>query len=373
VYLGSLGNANIRRVADREDAYAFMPPSYLLFLRQGALWARKLNLAESRVEGEFLPVAPKVLMASGAIGDGAFSTSRAGTVVYRTSAGETQLVWLDRTGRVVRALGQPDDSQMILTGLSPDGQTATVSRIVDGNGDVWLVDTDRGVWRRLTIDPAGEGSPVLSPDGSRVAYVTDGKDNVNQIYERSSSGTGEARVILESAENKNPGDWSSDGRYLMYVNQSSDTNFDLWALPMFGDRKPFAVAQTPFAELNGRFSPDAHWVTYSSTETGKAEIYLQRFPEFGPKLQVSVGGGTFPRWRRDGRELFYLGPDNRLMSVAVARNGNRLDAGPPRPLLTLPTTSLYEPSPDGQRFLVEAVVSEASPISVILNWKRPAR
>jgi Tol biopolymer transport system component len=375
VYMGSLADTNLRRVSDRESAYSFMSPAHVLFARQGALWARRLDREYTRTEGEFIPVAPNVLVASFiANGFGAFSSSSTGSIAYRASGGERQLVWLDRTGRTVGVLGQPEDTQLNLSRLSSDGRTAAVYRIVDGDTDLWLVDTARGTSRRLTSDPATDGMPIFSPDDSRVMYVTDGKADIYQLYERRSDGTGGETLVLESDENKNTQDWSPDGRHVLFTNQSPKTNFDLWALPLFGGRKPVPVAQTPSSELFGRFSPDGRWIAFQSGETGRAEIYVQPFPGPGPKLQISVGGGTRPRWRRDGRELFYVAPDNRLMAVPVTEGSSSLDAAIPSSLFTLPRswTFGYEPSPDGQRFLVSTAVSDASPITVILNWKPPA-
>ena len=327
VYLGSLADQSASRVSDRESAYAFLPPAHLLFARQGALWARSLNREYTRAEGEFLPVASKVLVGSTALGFGAFSASSAGSIAYRASAGEQQLVWLDRSGRSIAAVGQPDDTQIDVNDLSPDGRTVAVQRTVDGNMDAWLIDTGRGASRRLTFDPATDGELVFSPDGSRVVYATDGKADVYQMYEQPSDGTGGLNLLFESDENKNPQDWSSDGRYILYASQNSMTGSDLWALPLFGERKPIEVARTPFREFEGRFSPDGHWVAYESTETGRAEIYVQPFPGPGPKSQISVGGGAYPRWRRDGLELFYLAPGKQLMAVSIAQRGSVLGCG----------------------------------------------
>jgi eukaryotic-like serine/threonine-protein kinase len=184
----------------------------------------------------------------------------------------------------------------------------------------------------------------------------------------------ETVLLPESAEYEfhHPRDWSPDGRFILYEADGT-TSTDLRVLPLFGEGKSFDVARTAFTESNGRFSPDGRWVAYQSDETGQFEIHVQPFPGPGPKFQVSVGGGTLPRWRRDGSELFYLAPDRRLMAVSVSQNGARLVTGPPRALFTLSTTSRYEPSPDGERFLVTAVVSQASPITIILNWKAPTR
>jgi eukaryotic-like serine/threonine-protein kinase len=373
VYLGSLADTSVRRVSDRESAYAFMPRSHLLFARQGALWARRLSADYTSTEGDLVPVAPKVIVYMTATGFGAFSASSTGSLAYRPSAGETQLMWLDRTGRTVVALGQPDDNQLGLVQMSSDGRTAALERMVEGNADLWLADTERGLLRRLTTDPGFDGDAIFSPDGSRVLYVTDGKADVFQMYERRSDGVGEPTLVFESGENKNPHDWSPDGRYVLYSSQRVETNLDLMALPLFGERKPFDVARTQFGETDGRFSPNGRWVAYTSTETGQSEILIQPFPGPGPKSQISVGGGTRARWRRDGQELFYVAPDNRLMSVPITQSGTSVQGGPPRALFTLATALDYEVAPDGQRFLTTAVVSEASPITVILNWKPPAR
>jgi Tol biopolymer transport system component len=373
VHQGSLADRNVRRVSDRESGYAFMAPDHLLFARQGGLWARKLNRDYTSTEGDLVPVAPKVVLESTAIGYGAFSASATGAIAFRSASGVRQLVWLDRTGRTVATVGGDDDTEVTIGALSSDGRTAAVRRIVDGNQDIWLVDVDRGVARRLTTEPSDSAFPIVSPDGTRVIYIDDGKKDVNLMYERRADGTGNATLVLESDENTNPNDWSPDGRYLLYDSHSSQTNFDLLALPLFGDRKRFEVAKTRFAETGGRFSPDGRWVAYFSDESGRNEIYVQPFPGPGPKVQVSIGGGRWPRWRRDRSELFYIAPDNRLMVVPIAWTGGRFDAAPPRPLFTLRAEGGYEVSADGQRFLVTAVVSEASPITVILNWKPPAR
>ena len=362
VYLGSLDDTRIRRISDRESGYLFMAPSHVLFARQGALWARRLTGDEVSVDPEFVPVAPKVLVHAGVFGYTALSTSSAGSIAYRASAGETQLVWLDRTGRRLSTVGQPDDSQMTLDHLSQDGRFAAVTRAIGGNTNVWILDTERGVPRRVTFE-VSDFSAVFSPDGGRIAHEANGNRERTLVYERRSDGTGGEAVLLAEPEDEfhNPSDWSLNGQYLLF-HVATTTESDLRALPLFGERKPFDVARTPFAESNGRFSPDSRWVIYESTESGRAEIYIQPFPGPGPKSQISVGGGTLPRWRRDGRELFYIAPDNRLMAVTVSLRGSSVEVQPPRTLFALPSRSRYEPAPDGQRFLVRAVLSEASPI-----------
>ncbi len=369
VYLGSTDDVNMQRVSDREFGYRLMPPSHLLFARDGGLWGRRLRGDSATLEGELVAVAPKVLVSRGFFGYGALSSSATGSIAYRASPGETQIVWLDRTGRPAGTVGRADDSQMHLYQLSRDGRVVAVTRTIGGNTNVWLLDTDRGVPRRLSFD-VNDNDVVLSPDGARVVHQANGPRDGSVVYERRSDGTGGEIQVLEESVNEwhHPQDWSADGRYILYA-VTTTTGFDIRALPLSGERTPFDVARTSFAEFNARFSPDSRWVAYQSTETGQSEIYIQPFPGPGPKVQVSVGGGTLPRWRGDGDELFYVAPDRRLMAVSIVQRGSRLETGPPLALFTLLTTTSYEPSANGQRFLVTAVVSQASPISVILNWK----
>jgi eukaryotic-like serine/threonine-protein kinase len=368
VYLGSVGDTRITRIADRESGYGIMPPARLLFARQGALWARTASLDYTSVDGALMAVAPKLLVHRALFGYSAFSSSANGSIAYRASASETQIGWLDRTGRQIGTVGQPDDSQMILSHLSRDGRTLAISRSIAGSTNVWLLDTERGVPRRLTFE-LNDQEAVFSPDGSRFVYQANGNRERTFVWERRTDGTGEPTLVLQESDDEfhHPEDWSADGRDILYGVDSTAPR-DLRALPLFGDRTPIDVARTPFAETNGRFSPDGRWVSYVSNETGQAEVYGQPFPGPGPKVQLSVGGGRLPRWRRDGKELFYVAPDNRLMAVPIDP-GSTLDAGTPRALFRLVTTSPYEPSSDGQRFLVTGVVSDASPITVIMNWK----
>jgi serine/threonine protein kinase/Tol biopolymer transport system component len=373
VYRGSAADLNVERVADRDSGYRFLPPTHVLLARQGALWAGRMNREHTRVEGEFVLVAPEVLVHRGVYGYAAFSTSSTGSIAYRGSAGETQLAWVDRSGRPAGVVGTPDDSQLSLEHSSTDGRTIIAGRTIAGKSNVWRFDTQRGAPHRLTFGVT-DGPTVISPDGTRVVYQAEGPRDGSILYERQSDGTGDETVLLEESFNEwhQPQDWSGDNRYILYRVQTT-TGADLWALPLFGDRKPFSVTQTSFSESNARFSPDSRSVAYASDETGQNEIYVQPFAGAGPKLRVSVGGGTLPRWRHDGRELFYVAPDRRLMIVSVAKRGSNLEMGPARALFPLSTTTGYEPSSDGQRFLVTAVISAASPIVVILNWKPPGQ
>jgi Tol biopolymer transport system component len=244
-------------------------------------------------------------------------------------------------------------------------------RMVSGNLDVWLQETARDARRRFTTDPAREYGIVWSPDGSRIVFGSTRKKGVVDLYERSVSGVGAETVAFESAESKNLYDWSRDGRWIVFATQSPKTARDLWALAMDREKheKPIAVAQTMSEEREARFSPDGRWIAYQSNESGQFEIYVQPFPGPGGKSQISTGGGTSPKWHRDGRSLFYLDQANRVMTVSVTPNGARVEPGAPVALFPLPQGTAFEVSADGQRFLINDITKEPSPITILLNWK----
>jgi eukaryotic-like serine/threonine-protein kinase len=369
IYVGSLDANEITRLVDGEPAFDFLPPSHLLLTRDGALWAQRLNMAHTAVEGQMIPVSPRVLTDNSVNGLGALSVSAAGPIAFRTAAGKSQLIWLDRTGREMTALTDADDSRWDDPTLSPDGATVALRRNIAGNTDLWLVDA-RGVLRRLTFEPAIEGAPIFSPDGKRVAYASDPADGLWDIYERPADGTGSQTLLLKTPENENPLDWSRDGRFLLFLGQSAKTDFDVWALPLTGGKKAFPIAQSPFNETPATFSPDGRWVTYCSNESGRVEVYAVPFPGPGPRVQISVGGGVAPRWRRDGRELYYSTVKG-VVAVAIETRGSTLVTGTPQVLFNPGVLTGIVASADGQRFLAVKNVSQASPVSILLNWTPP--
>jgi Tol biopolymer transport system component len=190
------------------------------------------------------------------------------------------------------------------------------------------------------------------------------------LYERPADGTGSQTLLLKTPENESPLDWSRDGRFLLFLGQSAKTDFDVWVLPLTGDKKAFPIAQSPFNETPATFSPDGRWVTYCSNESGRVEVYAVPFPGPGPRVQISVGGGVAPRWRRDGRELYYSTAKG-VVAVAVETRGSTLVTGTPHVLFDARGLTLITPAPDGQRFLALKNVSPVSPVSILLNWKPP--
>jgi serine/threonine-protein kinase len=239
------------------------------------------------------------------------------------------------------------------------------------NEDLWLIDRSRGTEARFTFDSANDGWPMFSPDGEQVVFSST-RTGRAQLYLKRTSGDG-VEEALTGAFGVDP-DWSSDGRFILYQSGGNPTTgFDLWAVPLSGDRKPFPVARTEHGEREGRFSPDVRWVAYDSTESGRREVWIQPFPPTGSKWQISTGGGVGPQWRRDGQELFYVAADGTLTAVAIKAAATP-QWGRPQPLFQTMyrggVYASYAVSGDGQRFLVGVPpgVEDITPITVVVNW-----
>jgi Tol biopolymer transport system component len=297
------------------------------------------------------------------------------------SGSRSQLVWLDTSGTRTGILAVSDVWSH--PDLSVDGNRAAFD-LPDPttlNSDLWLVDATRGITSRFSYDPATDGVPVWSPHGDRIVFnsVRTGPRN---LYWKSSDG-GQEEPLLESAESKVASDWSPDGKFILFMQGDEQRGtWDLWALPLLGDRKPFPVVQSPFNETHGQFSPDGRWIVYASDESGIREIYARPFSAEHPspttngkRVQITSGGGSQPRWRRDGSELFYLSQDSQLMAVAV-KSGNEFESGRPRPMFQVRGTRPfhdylyeYDVTPDGKRFLFNlSREGTVSPLSVVVNW-----
>lgn len=381
VYLGSLEGAEPTRVLAADTAALFAPPDFLLLVHQDALVAIRFDPVRGTVSGDTVPVAQSV-GADTAVFRGAFTVS-AGVLAHRAGGSQRrQLVWVNRSGKVLSTVGSPDEAALSTPEMAPDGRRVAVNRNVGGNYDIWTIDVGRAVASRFTFDRAADFVAVWSADGRRVAFSST-RNGVRDLFEKSSNGVGDETPLLSTEEGKVPLSWSSDGQYLLYASQNPNTGGDLWALPMAGGRKPFPIVRTPFDEAEGQFSPDGRWVAYQSNASGSTEIYVRPFPKAGGEWQVSTSGGTQPRWRLDGKELFYVAADGRLMAAPIAAGTDRqtLDPGAPMPLFqtrlatgaNIPlgalSTAQYAVASDG-RFLMNVAVNDttASPITVVLNW-----
>lgn len=268
--------------------------------------------------------------------------------------------------------------------LSADGQRVAGYRTnpVDGSVDVWLLDVSRGTSVRVTSNVADDTTPVWSPDDTRIVFGSNRKGHHSDLFMKTATASGKEELLLATPQDKVAADWSRDGRFVLFDLRDFKSRSDIWAVPLNGQDKPFPVIQTEFDEFRGQFSPDGNWIAYQSDESGRHEIYVQAFPGPGPKATVSTNGGTQVRWRRDGKELFYVALDGRLMAVPIelGSSSQTPDVGKPVALFRPPLGRVvlhgdfrhhYAVSQDGGRFLVAAALTETitSPISLILNWK----
>ena len=396
IYIRSLDGGSSKRLASADSPAVFSPSGFLLFLRQTTLFAQAFDLKRQELSGNPFPLAENVAFEALTAAAGFSATS--GIVAYRTSsaANARQLTWLDRSGKTIGAIGAPDSAGLNDVELAPDGKRVAVTRTVNRNTDVWLIDAARGAPTRLTFDPANDFRPLWSPDGTRVVFQSIRKGNMN-LYWKLSSGVGPDELLLGSDLEPGPTDWSSDGRFLLLRSPDPQTGFDLWILPMSGanaspagrshqetsgDKKPFPFLKTPFVERDGQFSPDTKWIAYESNESGRFEIYVQPFPGPGGKFQISTNGGAQPRWNKNGKEILYVSLDSKMMAVPVkpSPEGHSLETGTPVALFLVriaggPTPGTnkqqYDVSADGQRFLVNLTAEDdlPSPITLIYNWK----
>jgi eukaryotic-like serine/threonine-protein kinase len=361
-YLGSLDPAQARkRLQDAIGVvlgYAASPDPglvYLLLGRPGALSAHAFDLRRLETTGDAIRIAAAVDAEELRFA----STSTTGVLAYETpgAPGKFQLTWFDRTGKTLGTESLAGDLQA--PNLSRDGQRLAIERRDGGNSDIWVIDLSRGTTTRVTTDPGHDIRPVLSPDGSRVAFSRGGI-----FYQKSANGAGEEERLGDGQTM----DWSPDGRFISFFR-----DLDLWALPLFGDRTPILVAGGKFNERRGRFSPDGKWIAYESNVSGRFEIYLQSFPPEADRVQtISVNGGDSAYWRGDGKELFFHAPDDHIMAVDI-RSGPAPAPGVPRALFRLPAdvnNGRFVTTPDGQRFLVPLEVQKPTPgeMMIMLNW-----
>ncbi len=377
IYVGSLDSEEEKFLLRAKSTVAYAHPGYLIFTRERILLAQPFDLKDLRITGDPFPVAEEIQYFRQTY-NALFSVSQNGALLYqpRSASGVSQLVWYDRSGKEIGSLGAPGEQAN--PRISPDGKRVALD-IVDpqtDNTDIWIYESSGGIPTRFTSDPAVETSPIWSPDGGRIVF-TSPRPSHPDLYQRSSSGAGNEEALLPSERSKIPTDWSLDGRFILYRTYDATTNLELWVLPVGGDRKPIPFIKTTFGVSHGQFSPDGRWVAYSSNESGTWEIYVAPFPGPGGTWKVSRAGGSEPRWRRDGKELFYLAPDRKLMAVDV-KEGPTFEADVARPLFqTRPREHIssvdlfsYDVSADGQRFLVNTDVGETSttPLTVVLDW-----
>ena len=395
-YVGSLDSDLRQRIVASEYAAAFSPPGYLLFVKDDALMAQPFDAQRLRLSGEPIPILDQLaLLKIAQPGPRAiYSVSANGVLAWRPRSTlmqePKQLTWFDRSGKKLGTLGKP--AVYYAPTLSPDEKSLAVCRTDPATNttpkrDLMIFDVERGTSRMLTFDPADDCGPAWSPDGSRIAFFSD-RRGVREIYQKAANGSGDDELLLAAKDQEchdslgtSPEDWSADGRFLVY-NCTMGTHFnDLFLLPMSpaGKRKPITFLATAAAEHMGAIAPNGRWMAYRSDFGGRGEVFVSDLSprgERGPgKWQVSTGGGWQPRWRRDGKELFYT-DGSTIMAAAVKPDAPSFEAAAPRPLFDVPFTGAglrdrFAVTRDGQRFLVNLPLKSAEPVRVLVNWLPP--
>ena len=384
VYVSSLTRPGerVQLIPSNYKALFAQDSGRLLFLRDGGLVAQRFNLANLALEGDPVQLGAQV----GARPNSAWASfwvSQNGVLVYRTGTEleKTPLSWFGRDGKRLE-IAAPEDIYSSLR-IAPDGrQLAVGRRNANGLDDIWVLQFARSLMTRLTFDTSRETWPVWSPDGRRVAFASN-RTGTYQVYVKDASGAGAEQLLTETPYSKLPTDWSPDGRYILYSEENPKTRDDIWAVPVFTDdaqRQPVPVLQTPFDDSQPQVSPDGKWIAYVSTESGRSEIYVQAFPATagpltGGKWQVSAEGGVSPRWRNDGKEIYFVATDyRRILAAGVHMNGKDLEFDKPVAFISaaMPSNNAYsyDVAPGGQRFLVEEITAKqrTAPLTIVLNW-----
>lgn len=368
IYLGSLDGGEPRLLLRARSNVAYAA-GYLLFLREQKLVAQKFDTESLQILGQPIPIADGVRYEKGFF-QAVFAASDS-VLIYQTGGSETRSVlnWVDRAGENIGTLA-PANIYFDLE-ISPDGRSAAVA--VGDPSDIWIFDLGRGVRSRLTSDPWGENSVLWAPDSKSVLYDND--RNVQADVFRQTVGPAPETVVLADPDvHEKPLDFSRDGRFMVVSHARADatSGSDLWIHPTAPAAKPFAYVATPFEEWDARLSPDSSFVAYVSNESGRDEVYVATFPEPAGKWVISTEGGSAPRWRGDGRELFYVAPNGAIVSVPIVSD-EPFTAGTAKTLFRIPIffgpEASYDVTADGQRFLVsQPEPKQEEPVTVVVNW-----
>ena len=388
IYLGSLDPFKPRRLLDADAAAVFLPPQHIILIRQGKLFAQRFDLTALDIVGDPQFVADNVASDPTRFSGGLSATADMVAYTTHTAAGPRQLRWFDRTGRLLGTVGEVDVEEPFNPELSPDDTQVVMDRTVGGNRDIWILNSTNGLRTRFTSDTASDYHPIWSPDGRYIIFSSFRTPLATalaqaQLYRKRSSGADADELFVESSQVKMATDWSRDGRFILVNSVNPKGAYDVWALSLDDDRQQLPIANSRFEERDGQFSPDGRWVAYSSNESGRFEVYVQAFPAPLEKLLVSPNGGVQPRWRKDGKELFYIGGDDRLVTVPITvSTKERAHIGTASPLFVTRLAGdvapggnkqQYAVSSDGERFLMNVATESrpVTPINVILHWKPP--
>ncbi|HEX2463025.1 MAG TPA: protein kinase [Thermoanaerobaculia bacterium] len=365
-----------RKVIHQGGVYGrYLPSGHLVYLNEGTLFAAPFDLDRLELPRTPAPVVQGVAETGGAH----FDISQNGTLVYLeglAGSPKYELVAVDRRGSASPLTAERQT--FVEPRFSPDGRRLAAEVITGTSSDSWVYDLDRGTVTRLTFGDGPDSVPVWSPDGAWIVYASTREEH-SGLYRKRADGSGEEELLLEG-DSLYGSSWSRDGRFILYgIVAPTQTGNDIWVLPLDGDRTPQPYVATEFSEAEAAFSPDGRWVAYNSDDSGRSEVYVRPFPASGGKWQVSAAGGSHPRWRSDGKELYFRN-DSGVMSVEVDTTGSALRVGTPSQLFEGPFLRAaiggsiyadYDVAPDGQRFVMlrgESRLSVPDHVIVVLDF-----
>ena len=368
VHVGALDSNERTKVRDGGSLPVYAD-GFLLFVQDDTLMAQRFDADRRELTGEVIPLADQLQVGGGPLGRGAYAVSQSGVLAYQASVNQkSALVWLDPNGKELGILSEPRGFGY--PQLSPDERHVAVSLRdeTSRNRDLWLYDTTRRVPTRFTDEPSDDFAAIWSPNGDRLVFARPGDSGLD-LYEKASTGVSGERRLLDRVGHEIPTSWSFDGRFILFQTQSPGA--DIWIVSLADSSlRPFA--NTRFSETSAQFSPDGRWVAYSSDETGQPEVYVAPFGRTGSRVPISTDGGGSPRWRHDGKELFYIRNGSTLMAVEIRAGQTSIDVAAARPLFQTQFRSGGVPYvvTSDRRFLVNRAVDDAtpSPITLVVNW-----
>jgi eukaryotic-like serine/threonine-protein kinase len=369
VFVGSLNSGEKRLVVKASANVAYVAP-YLLYYRDQTLFCQHFDTKTSVLTGEPIPILTDVQY-SPRISRAVFAAANTHLLVAQKAGdtGASQLLWFNRQGQEIGVALKPGIYGNIILARNGKAVASDTTDPVSQNTDIWTYDLETQSAKRLTFDPAIDSVPIWNPDGTRMVFSSN-RGVTFDLYLKDTNGAQEEKNIPQDGPDRFPSDWSRDGKYVIY-----ERGPDLWLLTI-PELRATQFLKASSTLKNGQFSPDGKWVAYSSNESGRWEVYVTSFPEAHGKWQVSNAGGDQPRWRNDGKELFYLAPDSKMMALPV-KTGTNFDAGTPtalfqanpRELVATSEQFSYDVSQDGQKFLINTQLKTGmAPMSVVLNW-----
>lgn len=373
IRIGSLDSQETQILFSAVTRVAYSPPGYLVYVNQGALVAHPFDAKSMKLTGDPATLIEHVAEV-GQNHEFDFSVSENGVLTYQTGSSKSQLVWFDRTGKKLEPVAEPDSYATVT--LTPDGRRAATG-LLDADGrqsDVWLIDLTRGTKSRLTFNAKSDGDPLWSPDGKRIVFTSNRADDRHiHLYDAGNTNGSDDHLLLSGDADDVPTSWSRDGKHLLFMRFQGGARATVWLLALDSREAKPLLQSAEFEMAAAVFSPNDRFIAYSSDESGRSEVYVQPFPLTGEKWMISSGGGDLPLWREDGKELFFLTGDGRVMSAEI-KSDHTFDRVVTKPLFQTDIKRApgypYAVSPDGSRFLIitPAEASNPAPMTVVLNW-----